>query len=275
MEQNLRTPLAAFLCAIALGSAQAQTLSDNLIAHFPMDGSADDVIGGLIPTDTSGAPAFCPDRFGYANSAACFDGTGVWSFGDVLDLDTADFTIALWCRVESLTAGSPHHDYPLAKGTTAFGNPQHSGYAIGFRDELPDTLSTAFLRRDENDDLQLTSAPTSFSTWRHILVNRCDTLLSLILDGTLVDVDTLSADLDFATNTYFSIGASDRSPNGSITGYFNGAVDDIRIYKGRCLSQAEIDTLAYDLLTVGVPSTEESLVLRMSPNPARDRKSVV
>ncbi|MBK9174734.1 MAG: hypothetical protein IPM46_00010 [Flavobacteriales bacterium] len=60
-------------------------------------------------------------------------------------------------------------------------------------------------------------------------MNRCDTLLSLISHGTLVDVDTLSVDLDFATDTYFSVGASDRSPNGSITGYFNGAVDDIRI----------------------------------------------
>lgn len=244
-----------------------QSLTDSLIAHFPMDGNADDVVGGLFPIDTTGSPGFCTGHDGTSNGAGCFDGTGVWSYGDVLDVDTADFTIAFWCRVDALTPASPHHDYPLAKGTTAFGMPEHSGYAFGFRDDLPDTLSAAFLRRDDLNDLQVTSYPTLYSVWRHLLVNRCDTTLTFTIDGVQVDIDTLTMDLDFSTNIYFSIGAGDRTPGGSITGYFQGAVDDIRIYKGRCLGQDEIEALAG--LTVGNYEREAPLAdLQLYPNPA-------
>lgn len=247
--------------------ANAQTLSDSLIAHFPLDGSPDDVIGGLAPTVTAGMPSFCTDRFGNPNGAACFDGASFWSYGDVLDMDTSDFSISAWCRVDGLTTGTTAHDYPIAKGTTVYGTPAHSGYAFGFRDELPDTLSVAFMRRDEQNNLQVTSYPTVFGAWRHLLINHCDTLLALYLDGDEVNTDTLSLDLDFSTNIFFSIGAEDRNPGGSPAGFFQGAVDEVRIYKGRCLSQAEISVLAGTTVDIGNYVGPE-YELRLSPNPS-------
>ena len=104
MEQKLRHPIFAFLCVSTLCSAQAQSLSDSLIAHFPLDGSPNDLIGSLAPTATDGQPGFCADRFGNPNSAACFDGASFWSYGDVLDVDTMDFTLAAWVRLDRLGA---------------------------------------------------------------------------------------------------------------------------------------------------------------------------
>lgn len=250
-------------------SAQSQTLSDSLVAHFLMDGSPMSLVGGIVPIDTVGSPGFCDDRFGITNAAACFDGSSLWSYGDTLDLDTSDFAIALWCRVDILAAGDVNHDYGIAKGTSFASQPEHSGYSIGFRDLTGSDPVLSAIVGDQNDNVTWLLHTVVYSSWHHAIVNRCGDELAYFLDGSLADSVALLPGTDVSTDTYFAIGASDRRPsNAGITGYLNGAVDEIRIYKGRCLSQAEIDTLAYDLLTVGVPATVESLAMRMSPNPA-------
>ncbi|HRH39861.1 MAG TPA: T9SS type A sorting domain-containing protein, partial [Flavobacteriales bacterium] len=71
------------------------------------------------------------------------------------------------------------------------------------------------------------------------------------------------------TDIYFTFGAMNRDPDNDMDSeYFNGALDDVRIYKGRCLSQAEIDTLAQDLLTLNIMAPEALTSLAVYPNPA-------
>ena len=49
--------LTSFLLAGTV-SASGQWLNDNLIAHFPLDGSPVDIVGGLAPVVISGNPGF-------------------------------------------------------------------------------------------------------------------------------------------------------------------------------------------------------------------------
>ncbi|MBK9273096.1 MAG: T9SS type A sorting domain-containing protein [Flavobacteriales bacterium] len=255
-----------FYCTASVG----QSLNDSLIAHFPLDGSPNDVIGLLTPTVTHGTPGSCTDRFGDPNGAACFDGASFWSYGDVLDMDTSRYTIALWCRIDSITPNATHHDYPLAKGTTVSGTPPLSGYSFGFRDDLPDTISAAAMFGNNTQALLIMDHPVSFGAWYHYTISRCaEDELSFFVNGVLVAADQLAPNKNLSTNIHFSIGAADRAPADPPAGFFRGVVDDVRIYKGRCLSQAEVDTLALDLLSVGsTPIKKDQLGLELSPNPA-------
>lgn len=99
-------------------------------------------------------------------------------------------------------------------------------------------------------------------------MSRCtNDVVQMYVNGALVASDTLDLNASIMTNIYFSIGVADRAPANSPTGFFQGAVDDIRVYKGRCLSSAEIAVLTD--LNVSIAALETSnQELRFSPNPA-------
>ena len=102
-----------------------------------------------------------------------------------------------------------------------------------------------------------------------MVASRCDTILSVHVNGQLYSQVPTVSHGDLSTNIVFALGALDRNPTAEPDGsYFTGTLDDLRIYKGRCLSQAEIDTLAFDLLTVGVAEPNQP-ALALSPNPVR------
>ena len=249
-------------------SASGQWLTDSLIAHFPMDGTPDDMIGVLVPVVSSGTPAFCADRHGAANGAACFDGSSFWSYGDVLDVDTDMYSIALWCRIDGLTFNDPNHDYPLSKGTTVSGTPPLSGYSFGFRDEFPDTLSAAALFGNSNQALLIKDHPVTYGVWNHYTISRCaDDQVAFYINANLVAMDTLAFQRNLSTNIHFSIGAGSRAPVTGPGGYFQGAVDDLCFYKGRCLTDSEILTLSDFNVAVGERSASAN-ALHLSPSPA-------
>ncbi|MBK9273097.1 MAG: hypothetical protein IPM49_00975 [Flavobacteriales bacterium] len=270
MEQNLRTPLAAFLFAIALVSAQAQALSDSLLAHFPLDGNPNDVIGGLAPTDSAGTPSFCPDRFNAANGAACFDGSSFWSYGDVLDMDTNDFAVSFWFQADTVPQ-YPVGSRIVSKGGTVSGTTVNSGWGTLINGFGGDSARIELFTGDANSAVDTVESAFDIGAWVHVLMNRCDTSLSLYLNGSLLDQRYSAPDRDLSANIVFAIGALDRSPSQDPDGsFFQGAVDDIRIFKGRCLSQTEIDTLYYGI-SVPVSDLPRALDLRIQPNPVTDQ----
>lgn len=264
----------ALLLMAGTCSASGQWLSDSLIAHFPMDGSPDDTVQLLSPVVTSGSPTFCTDRFGNSNAAGCFDGGSFWSYGDVLDVDTADFSLAYWALLDTvlppfyvsgtyLTDGS----MLVCKGATVYGDPQRAGYALAARN-YDGVFALTAMWGGANNDLVYDETPINLHDWFHVVQSRCGAHQILHINGQLV-IDTITdANRDLETDIVFALGALDRDPtNHPDQGWLHGALDDLRIYKGRCLSQAEINVLAD--LTVGVHQPSEgALNLILSPNPA-------
>lgn len=269
--------LTAFLFASGLAGTQAQTLSDSLIAHFPLDGSPDDVVQGLAPVSTSGMPGFCDDRFGETNSAACFNGSSFWTYGDVLDVDISDFALSFWMRPDSVPMEwevSPglisNGTQPVCKGTTIFASPTHSGYTLQLRQLVPESYLLDWVTGGQNDDVHITQNPITIGGWMHVAVMRCDTVISMYLNGALIDTTITPPDRNLNTNIYFTLGALNREPSGEpVSEWFIGAVDDVRLHVGRCLRPGEIDTLAFDL-PVGIDPRGHGPRMLISPNPASE-----
>lgn len=252
----------------------AQSLTDSLIAHFPMDGNANDLIDGLAPTVTQGAPGFCADRFGTADGAACFDGASFWSYGDVLDMDTVDFSISCWLFVDSVqlpfeveTNFWTYGGLPIDKGLTLQGSPQRAGYGLFAREAQPGSYTMLYGTGGNSNDVAYASHGGLMDVWQHVVLSRCGAHQMLHIDGQLVADSVIVEGRNLNTNIFFTFGAMNRDPTTYVdTEHFIGALDDVRIYKNRCLSQAEIDTLAFDLLTVGIAESNQP-ALRLSPNP--------
>jgi hypothetical protein len=260
-------PTFVSILLLCTGSAYGQDLSDSLIAHFPMDNSPNDLISGLAPTVTSGTPGFCADRFGNPNGAACFDGASFWSYGDVLDMDTADFVISFW-----FSSDSEDGSRLVTKGNTIFGTPDNAGYSFGFGDGGGGEYVGSIYVYDDQANESTTAVPVEVSEWAHMVASRCDSILSVHVNGQLTSqVPTISHG-DLSTNIVFAIGALDRNPTPEPDGsYFSGAIDDLRIYKGRCLTQAEIDTLYYGLTVDAASLGPIKSELRIHPNPSADK----
>ena len=269
--------LSAFLAG-PTSTANAQSINDSLIAYFPFDGSPNDVVGGLFPTVTSGTPSFCTDRFGNTNGAACFDGASFWSYGDVLDMDTSDFTMAVWLNIDSvrlpfeiqpnfLSEGS----FIAGKGNTIFANPTRAGYSII---AFNNGAATALLHGTTgNDQDEVIHTPTNLGldTWSHVVFSRCGVRQVIYVNGVLLADSIGEAIRDLNVNTVFSIGAMNRDPSTQPDSeWYIGALDDLRLYKGRCLSETEIDTLYYGLRVGLEEQGSAAPALQVFPNPVQD-----
>lgn len=100
------------------------------------------------------------------------------------------------------------------------------------------------------DNMVTTSAPITADTWQHVAMTYNAGNVVLYVDGTAVLTDTITPTSIYASgNTSVSIGR-DPVP----TQYFNGEIDDARIYN-RALTAAEIKALAAIPDTWAIAST--------------------
>jgi hypothetical protein len=68
----------------------------------------------------------------------------------------------------------------------------------------------------------------------------------LYINGVLINSTTTTVARNLNTNIVFSLGAMNRSPAGPVSEWYQGALDELRMYKGRCLSPTDIAMLAAD-----------------------------
>jgi hypothetical protein len=264
---------------MSAAGASSQSLIDSLIAHFPMNGSPNDTVSGLVPLVTSGEPTFCADRFGNPEAAACFDGASFWSYGDVLDMDTSAYAITAWIRADTVLPpfdlgpgpwGAEWLVYggvPVGKGGTVYATPPGSGYSIHLRQLASGAYMVHDFTGDSNGLGTVASGPFTTNSWFSLAVTRCGTEHSIYVNGSLVSEISTQYPRNVNTNIHFAFGAGVRDPTSQPnTDFLDGALDDVRIYKGRCLTDAEIQSLA-DLSVTVSDSAPGQLQLRLSPNP--------
>jgi PKD repeat protein len=227
-------PLFLFLGGMHLLQAQL-TLTDSLVAWYPMDGNAADSSGNGNHGTPFGA-VLTADRSGNPNAAYEFDGTD-----DYLSLTAnqkmhPDFpiSIAAWIKMDDLN----HNNI--------FQNEQDSTNYYGF------WLSVVM-----NGRLTLTMGDGGFigPNWRRTKVGN-----SVLTTGTwyhVAGVARSATDMDLYINGKNDCGyyegtgnttvaySGDDGTSGRSTGeqYFHGAIDDLRFYK-RELSEEEIRILA-------------------------------
>ncbi|MBK9196316.1 MAG: hypothetical protein IPO17_15330 [Flavobacteriales bacterium] len=222
--------LATFMVACAV-SASGQGLTDSLIAHFPFDSSASALIGLLEPTDTIVGLSFCADAVGTPNSALCFDGSSLLSYGDVLDLGTEDFAVSFWFYLDTVSGLGPNEARRLVnKGGTFAGNPPNAGWMTNFEQVSPGNYTFEFSFNDGiTFPVDSIEVPVSLDEWYQAVFTRCGQQHMLYLNCLPVDSFITTAGLNLDVSTYFALGGLDRRPGqNSQDGFFEGALDELR-----------------------------------------------
>lgn len=245
---------------------QAQ-INDSLVAHYPLNGNANDVVGNNNGT-VNGA-ALTTDRFGNTNNAYLFDGIDDWvSIGNTPNLAiTGDITVSAWVKTPTSWPITPHDPMIYARYTNSLtnptgvnlflNNPHLSSRDFGF------ILKTGF--NSWGNDFAVSTSVLQLDTWYFVVGVREGNVVKMYLNGVLEGTDIgSSSPINYGANPIASIGEK----NATAVTWYDGTIDDIRIYK-RALAAGEVQTLFASTVSVKSNNSVENY-FSIYPNPTSD-----
>lgn len=202
--------------------AEADDLEENLIAHYPLDGNANDNSGsGYNATNFGASPTV--DRAGNAKNAYHFDGKN-----DYINVPVninpekvPELTITCWARVTN-----------LPEDTMAVWSHNNGGFdrTLAIIDDEEQQTWAAFDGTGASGRSKVIPGQWAFLA---VVYDQDKSKMTLYVNGEKKGYDT---ELDSGFD-YLHIGSDPE--NGS---YFNGDIDDVRIYN-RALSTGEIERI--------------------------------
>jgi Concanavalin A-like lectin/glucanases superfamily/Ig-like domain CHU_C associated/Lectin C-type domain/Secretion system C-terminal sorting domain len=222
----------------------ASSLNTGLVAHYPMNGNANDISGNNYNGTIFGATA-AADRFGNPNSALSFDGVNDYiDLPDATYFNGSEFTISCWfyarsynnwSRIIDFSNGAPSDNIllGLTNGTSG-------------RQALVVNVGTA-----NGPTVTVPSSP-AINRWQHITATWSNGTAILYLNG----VQVASGAVSTPANVVRTINYIGRSP-WVADAYANAVYDDLRIYN-RALTSGEVQQL----------TGEQPFALAYQTNPA-------
>jgi prepilin-type N-terminal cleavage/methylation domain-containing protein len=209
------------------GSSGTATITNGLVAWWKLNGDTNNAIG--TPNGVNNGATSTTNQSGSADKAYSFNGsnssiTTASSFG----LGTANVTISCWVFNPTATNSGA---FVKVGGTTAGGYGIGIGASTGYANSTPGTRLVIELR-----SVRWASNSTAFGTgWHHV---------AMVIDGSGVPTAYLDG---VAIGTFAGTGpqapsSSTVSFGGDSGNFFNGSVDDVRLYN-RALTLAEILSL--------------------------------
>jgi hypothetical protein len=210
-----------------------------LVAHFALDGNANDSAGANHGT-LNGDPTYVPGKIGQAMD---FDGSGDWlDCGNDPSLAISGaVSVAAWINVGA--AGVDHKVGGNQDGA-------NGGYKMGINSdkiefEIRTSANTAVLNRDVAGGTILEAG-----VWYHVtgIYSQQDGYIRTYVNGMLDRELSTTEVLGVSPGTLY-IGCE---PYNTANGNFNGVLDDVRIYN-RALSPAEIAGAAGLTLPIDQP----------------------
>jgi hypothetical protein len=146
--------------------------------------------------------------------------------------DVADFTVSAWVNVSTTANWMRIFDFGDAQGHYMYLTPRSGAGVARF------AIATNYGYNEQ----AITAPALPTGQWTHVAVTMSDNVLTLYVNGVAVGSITT------ATTTPFQLGTTDQNWIGRsqypADPYFNGRIDDFRIYKG-ALQPAEINQLTY------------------------------
>jgi len=219
---------------------QAKILNDQLIASYPFNGNAVDESGNGNDGNVDGA-TLTTDRFGTTSSAYSFDGTDDLIYGDFnWGQATSQSTLSFWFKTtnsDNLSAlvglGNSTNDHEV-NGEV---NKNIQGNVQFYVREREDVQRDAIYTNDSFTD----------GEWHHAVLVRNGSgaeNLFIYIDNQLVNNITIQKDENVGDIffDYFYIGAIYRGEGNTINRYFEGDLDDVRIYN-YAISESEVSEL--------------------------------
>jgi hypothetical protein len=206
----------------------ATDLTTGLVAYYPFNGNANDESGNGNNGTVNGA-TLTTDRFGNVGKAYGFDGvSNNISFSKIPMQNTDNWCISSWVNAKSLNTIQTILLLGVDNGNG--GNSSLNGYSIGTG--ITGTLSSFVSIFSDIAPIN-SGSDLSSNQWYSLIIQRVNGVTNFYING----IKTNSAStVTPRTPTEFFIGSS--------TGirYFNGKIDDVRIYN-RPLSSDEITDL--------------------------------
>jgi len=215
-------------------------LVTGLVAYYPFNGNANDESGNGNNGTVNGA-TLTSDRFGNASSAYSFDGAS-----DIVAADSASLnpptTMAttLWFKAIGSVPNYSIH-YLLQKNSYVAGE-DYPGYYLRWDRNSSVCPAEGYLFENSIDvqNVRRTVTPCitfgELSQWNFVSSVYDGTAVSLYLNGTFMGSTPITGPIVQSVTNLF-IGSA-----GVANSYFNGIIDDIRIYN-RALSSTEVAAL--------------------------------
>ena len=152
-------------------------------------------------------------QYKYLPTSMYFDGTGDYIITTQQELGTQDFTIELWMYA---TTASNTGIFESRSG------PATDGFTL--------TAYTSSVIRIWSGSALISSTNTTYlNQWTHLAVCKASGTTTLYINGVSVGSTTSLGNL---TNTDIVIGGGRYSTNSTVTSFFSGYIEDLRITKG-------------------------------------------
>ena len=215
------------------GGWTGNDINAGLVAYYPFNGNANDESGNVNNGVVYGA-ILATDRFGASNKAYYFDGVDDWIKASADPLPTADRTVSVWYKGNN-----------NGKFVSYGGGECATTWLQGFYNGIVGEGTHCY------DLHQIYCDAPIGDGWHHMVVTTDNIGSTIILDGNLV---ISNSDYVDNTNTVGKIMAfgvavahwgTEPFVDGESCVYYNGFLDDIRIYN-RALNEAEIDSLYHE-----------------------------
>lgn len=178
--------------------------------------------------------------------------------GDILNMGAYDFTIEVKILVNSFPLKSENGAKIINKGLSSSGTPQNAGY--GFRVWEDNGINELIFMLSDGAVSGITSIEVdSLETGScyHVAAVRQGNVLMLYLDGNLVADSTTPVVIDADNNLVFTIGALSRAPFAQTTEFFDGLIDEVRVWN-IVRSQTQLSLMMNDTLSAAYYSTPDS-----------------
>ncbi|GAP41889.1 Concanavalin A-like lectin [Lentimicrobium saccharophilum] len=235
------------------------SLNSGLVAHYPFDNNFLDYSENGYDGTQSGGVSFTSDHLLQQNGAASFDGqndqVNITPSGDLLNYCAGNHSYSAWIKLNSVPAVPKF--VVDASGVGTGGDQRGINFSgnnyPGFKWVTTTSSYTVY-----------STQPLTPGVWYHIAGklegNTGKIYVNGVLKGTLSSTGTPTSIFNFKIGNI--------SGGGTGNGFFNGNIDDLRVYK-RALSEAEIRNLAQANIPLSVgfiisdmePSVNEAIQL--------------
>lgn len=243
-------------------------IEENLIAHYPFNGNADDVSANEFSGEIIGA-TFTENRFGEENKALLFNGTSDYLLindNEVLRL-SGSYTISFWIKVDEFTNDLA---YSILSKRSSIGQDGYALQIIGSNHPILTQGAINFLVSGSAVPYLHSDEGIEAGTWSHVVLtfDNSNNLATGYIDAVEVCSSTIP-NTNSATTEPLKVGKDNQSSVNSFL--FNGTLDDLKFFN-RALTAGEVA----DLVEIET-KVEAAIILSditVMPNPARDNINV-
>ncbi len=205
---------------LTVGSANA-----DLVAHWKFDGDANDSVG-----TNHGVVYGAQSTDGVLGGALVFDGQDDYVSLPHLAVTTTKFTIAAWANHYGSGGGPDHVNVIFSQRDDSSGSGRSAiTLASESTTSSPNPYAAAVIRSNEGPGQSLTSPAMDYHRWHHYAMTVDSEVFIFYIDGVEVERTPNQQSGDYITSIDHITVGQERYL-GNDRRFFNGAIDDLRVY---------------------------------------------